>query len=196
MYLPGAATPEEADPFIGGRSADGRFRCVAHLHLTPAGEVIIRDIEVTSWNGKPAPIGIAVLQRLPLGSWLAMAHTRLARLGAVAVGDGRGTPFAHRLAGSKAVPAVGRPGFGRDFYRALALAYLELQEQGMARGIQKRLQDESELRFGRWLASDQVRDALSRATELGFLGPGVRGRAGRLPGPNLGSDDEGSTDGQ
>ena len=56
----------------------------------------------------------------------------------------------------------GRRGYPDDHYRRIALAYLDLQRQGVSRGIQKRLAEQE----GRpW---QTIRDWLRIATEKGF----------------------------
>jgi hypothetical protein len=73
----------------------------------------------------------------------------------------------------------GRRGYPPDFYRGVALDYLALQDQGVSRGIQKRLAQE------RGVPWETVRDWVHGATKRGFLGPGQKGKAGRAPGPHL-----------
>jgi hypothetical protein len=65
-----------------------------------------------------------------------------------------------------------------DDYRRLAVRYLELVAEGR-RDVLKALADEEGVR------RETVRGRLRKATELGMLGPGKQGRAGREPGPNL-----------
>jgi hypothetical protein len=170
LIFPWAATPADPDPFIGARSPDGKWLVVARVHLSAAGDFFLRDLHVSPWSGEPTPLGTEALRQLPIGRWVAVAHGELVK-------RARHTGSAPLLASSRVA------GFGDDFYRRIARAYLELQEQG--RGIQQRLSDESTTRLGRFLTPVQIRDAVSRATELGLLSPGSRGRVGRVAGPNL-----------
>jgi len=179
VYFPGTITPEDADPFIGGRSSDGQLRCLAYLHLTKSGAIVIKELEIMSWDGTERHIGSTELQSLPIHRWLTKAHTDLAGWEAAERRHGRAT----RL--GIADWAVGTErGRGRDFYRRVALEYLDLQSQGVTH-IQKMLAQESRQRLGIDLDGVQIRDALTTATRRGFLSPGTRGRAGRRPGPNL-----------
>jgi hypothetical protein len=76
-------------------------------------------------------------------------------------------------------PKRGRHGFGDDFYRRVALLYLELQSAGWGRGILgeiARLEDRPRETVSTW-----VRQARKR----GFLTAGTPGRAGAEPGPRL-----------
>jgi hypothetical protein len=188
VYLPAMVTPDDADPFIGGRSPDGHWGVVAHLRLL--GDVFsICDLEVWPWDGEEsAALGTDVVRRLPLGRWLTFAHGRLAELASTAIREGHAHEELRRLSRSKVQPAAGRRGFGADFYRRLALEYLELQEQGVSRGIRAELARRESRRQGRTVTEINVRDALSKATELGFLSRGAPGRAGRTAGPNLFQD--------
>jgi hypothetical protein len=69
-----------------------------------------------------------------------------------------------------------------EFYKQLALVYLELQAQGVKRGIRAQLAERLELD-----ASDaqRVPDLIRRARELGFLSYSKSGRVDAEPGPNL-----------
>jgi hypothetical protein len=79
----------------------------------------------------------------------------------------------------------GRRGFPDDFYRGIAGEYLELQSAGIGRGILLEIAQRGSDRLGRPVARETARDWVRRATELGYLSPGMSGKAGRLPGPNL-----------
>jgi hypothetical protein len=73
----------------------------------------------------------------------------------------------------------GRPGLPESRYREVALAYLELYNSGLRRGIHGEL-------MRRYSAPYQtVRDWVARARKLGYLTPGQPGRAGAEPGPRL-----------
>jgi len=197
VLFPASSTPEDADPFIGARSPDGAWRVVAHLHLADDGTFFVRDLEVTPWDGSPMPLSTDTLRRLPLGRWTTQAHASLAGRARKGVAAGRGGEQLSRLAGSTVAPKVGPRGFGRDYYRRLALDYLDLQAKGVSRGIREELAFLEGLRQKRRITTTNIRDGLTKATELGFLTPGHRGRAGRQPGPNLYvNDKEGATDGQ
>lgn len=79
----------------------------------------------------------------------------------------------------------GRTGYPDDHYRRIALRYLDLQREGIGRGINKRIAELETKHLGRHVARETARDWISGATKRGFLAPGKQGRAGREPGPNL-----------
>ena len=85
----------------------------------------------------------------------------------------------------------GRRGRTDAHYRDIAIAYLEVYESGVSRGIL----DELAARYGR--PRETIRDWVRRARELGFLTTGTQGRAGAEPGPRLLSerDAKGGSDG-
>jgi len=188
VFFPGNRTPDDGDPIIVARSPDGAWRVLLHLWLTES-EFFVRDIAIRPWDNQSRPVGTDVLRRLPLGRWATMAHGWLAEYAQKGIDTGRGTDQLRRLARAKVTPAAGRRGFGKDFYRRLALEYLELQAEGVSRGIRVELARRESRRQDRKVTPTNIRDALNKATELGFLMPGTPGRAGRQPGPNLYSDD-------
>jgi len=192
--------PEEG-PLLVGRSSDGRWRCSAHLSLTEQNEFVIYRLDVRPWGSELIPLGTDVLRRLPLGRWLTSAHSWLTAPLAEWLDSGSPSPSrpvdekewrrlrqeAERIVKSE-LPKRGPKGYGSSFYRRIALSYLELQAHGVARGIQGRIAEQENTRRGNKgmpVTATNVRDWLSRATELGFLSPGTKGRAGRAPGPNL-----------
>ena len=73
----------------------------------------------------------------------------------------------------------GRKGYPDDHYRRIALAYLDLQSQGVTRGILDRIAEQE----GR--KRDTIRDWIHQAREREFLTKGTPGRAGAQPGPRL-----------
>lgn len=190
-----AGEPLAPRPLLVGRSTDGKWRCIAHLDLTEAGELVVFRLEVCPWGDEVISIGTAVLANLPLHRWLVAAHSRLADPAVAEWFAARGAHLltsdqltkvrreAKRLAKSTP-PKPGPKGFGEDYYRRLALEYLKLQPE-IGRGIRLELARLETKRQGREVTPINIRDALDRATELGFLSKGTRGRAGRLPGPNL-----------
>ncbi len=188
---PAAVTPDDGDPFIAGRSPDGRWCVVAHLGLSEGGRFYIADLEVTPWDDGAVPLGGATLRRLPLGRWLTEAHALLATLADRGLREGRVSEELERLARSRRTPAPGRRAAGGWDYRRLALEYLELQGQGVSRGIRDRLAAIETRRQRRPVSALNVRDALTVATRRGFLSKGAPGRAGRLPGPRLFEEGEG-----
>jgi hypothetical protein len=179
VYFPGPATPADADPFIGGRSSDGRLRCLAYLRLSSSEAMVIKEVDVMSWDGTQCHIGSTELNKLPLHRWLTKAHADLATRDAKEAKRRRGPSVSIRNW------SVGTErGRGREFYRRIAFEYLKVQEEGEPH-VQKRLARESRHRLGIELNLTQVRDALTKATRLGFLTRGTRGRSGRGPGLNL-----------
>lgn len=202
LYGPGlgwehdvAGEPVPPRPLLIGRSPDGKWRCIAHLDLTDAGELVIFRLEVCPWDDRVVGIGSDLLRNLPLHRWLVAAHSHLSDPGVAEWFLARGaralTPDqikevkrdAKRLSRSTP-PKPGPKGFGEDYYRRLALEYLELQPT-VSRGIRLVLAARESARQKREVTPINIRDALDKATELGFLSKGTRGRAGRLPGPNL-----------
>lgn len=73
----------------------------------------------------------------------------------------------------------GRTGRAPEFYRQVAVEYLDLYQQGHGRGLLYELAER------RGISRNQARDWKRRAVELGFLTPGTPGRAGAEPGPRL-----------
>ncbi len=183
------------NPLLIGRSPDGGWRCIAHLALTDRDELVIFRLEVVPWDDDVIGLGTAALANLPLHRWLVAAHSRLSDPGIAAWFQAKGaqvlTPGqlaevrrdAKRLAKSTP-PKPGPKGFGEAYYRRLALEYLELQPK-IGRGIRIELADRETKRQNQPVTPLNIRDALNKATELGFLAKGTRGRAGRMPGPNL-----------
>jgi hypothetical protein len=181
----------EDGPKIEGRSSDGSWRCNALLAKDADGRLSISRLEVEPWTfGDRLALGTNVLRSLPLGRWLASAHSQLGDAGVwlktgTLAGSVEGRAWAQAAAESARSTELrrGRRGYPEDHYRRIALAYLALQQQGV-RGSPVRLaQDESTP--ARPVAWQTMRDWIHRATELGFLSPGSPGRAGRSPGPNL-----------
>lgn len=184
LLLPGELTPTAADPLLVARSPDAEWRVMAHLHLHD-GAFFMQDLNIVPWDGYPLPMGTEVLRRLPLARWLTQAHSWLAERAQGAMNRGDLRSQVQRLARSKVTPAAGRRGYPADYYRRLAMEYLELQSGGMYGGIRAELAKRETRRQKRPVTPDNIRDAISRATELGFLARGEPGRPGRMPGPNL-----------
>ncbi|MGD0984479.1 MAG: hypothetical protein ABSA65_11785 [Acidimicrobiales bacterium] len=201
-------------PLMVGRSPDGLWRCLAWLSLTDRQEIVIFRLEVRPWGDDVLSLGTNPLRDLPLHRWLTQAHSRLTDGIAEWLADEGGVPThsmdakelrrLRRVAKDMAESTTPRPGpkgFGENFYRRLALDYLELQGKGVSRGIRWVLAEQENRRQKRDDIDDRtVRDWLTKATRLGFLSAGSPGRAGRRPGPNLYEDSttrkEGSTDGK
>ncbi len=180
----GAATPDDAEPFIAARSPDGGWCVVVHLRLSERGAFYQRDLEVTPWDDIYTPMSTRVLRQLPLGQWLTDAHKWIADRASTRMADGQVSRELQRLASSRRVPASGRRRPQWD-YRRLALEYLDLQAKDVGRGIRLELAAIESRRQRRPVTDSMVLSALTVATRKGFLGPGTRGRAGRAPGPNL-----------
>lgn len=194
---------------IEGRSTDGRWCARAFLAVDQDQHLTIMRLEL--WpsstaivTGAPLPSGLSgdVLRQLPLGRWLAEARGQLTDPDFVArTGSGYNEileqmgytsastereEWARRVSQqthSTMLPR-GRRGYPDDHYRRIALAYLDLQREGVSRGIQQRLAEQE----GR--QPETIRDWLHIATKKGFLSPGKRGRAGRVPGPYLYAEPE------
>jgi hypothetical protein len=195
--------PSDGPTLLVGRSSDGNWRCVADLVLTEADQFVISRVDVRPWWNKVQRLGTDVLRRLPLDAWLARAHLWITEpirkwvkeegepsrpLGAKDLRRLRAS--AKRIAASQ-TPRPGPSGYGNAFYRHIALTYLEVQKE-IGRGIQGRiaeLENQSGNHQGPVSAAN-ARDWTRKATVLGYLSPGTRGRAGRAPGPNLINDKE------
>jgi hypothetical protein len=185
---------------IEGRSLDGHWCARAFLGVDPEQHLGITRLEV--WPDTPGaqPQGSLdgrVLRGLPLGRWLAEAHSRLADEETLAATGSGYDPmleemgysgasqdrkeWARRVAEEARSVTLrrGRRGYPDDHYRRIALAYLDLQRQGVTQGIQQRLAEQEQRQW------QTIRDWVHIATKKGFLTPGSRGRAGRMPGPNL-----------
>jgi hypothetical protein len=93
------------------------------------------------------------------------------------------TSRARRAAGdAKRAPALtrrGPHGLGDDHYRRIAVAYLDLADAGMGRGLVQ------ELARLEKRPTETVRDWIHEARNRGFLTKGERGRVGAFPGPML-----------
>jgi len=136
------------------------------------------------------PLTSTVLQSLPISRWLADARSVVAReMREVAQDLHDGDPSlaaeilrrTEVLEGSQARPRrTGRT----DTYRRVAEAYLHVQATQGTRGINRRV---AEILGGEDgpIPEGTFRDWLRKTTELGYLTPGQRGRAGRMPGPAL-----------
>jgi hypothetical protein len=203
-----SSTDEARTSFaIEGLSTDGKWCARAFLAADQDRHLAIARLELWPSSttivgmGAPVPAGINgdTMRHLPLGRWLAEAFGQLtdaeflARTGSgydpLLEAMGHTDTSAERIAWARqvadAVQAVplrrrGRRGYPDDHYRRIALAYLDLQQQGVSRGIQHRLAEQERKQ------PETIRDWLHIATKKGFLTPGKQGRAGgRHAGPNL-----------
>jgi hypothetical protein len=84
-------------------------------------------------------------------------------------------------------------GYPAEHYRGIARRYLELVRLGR-RDVLKALCEEWSEVLGESVKRERMRGWLRTATQIGFLAPGQRGKAGRQPGPNL-DDAKEETDG-
>jgi hypothetical protein len=182
-------------PVIIGRSSDGNFIAFAEYDRDDDGKLAITRLDINAWNPHDAkPILTETLRELPLGHWMTMAYSQLAE-SATALDSSEqlhgltpeGMTRARRMASRVKTAQLrrGPKGFPPDFYRRIALTYLDLQSKGISRGIQQEIAKIESRRQNRIIDWVTVRDWLRRATELGFLTAGSKGRAGREPGPNL-----------
>lgn len=198
---------------IEGRSTDGKWCARAFLDVDRERQLAITRLEM--WpddtdvvTGAKPQTGLSgdALRHLPLGRWMVEALAQLTDEDLLAKTGAGYDPMLKELGyenasadrkewarrvseEARSIPLRrrGRRGYPDDHYRRIALAYLELQRQGVSRGIQQQLAEQE----GRpW---QTIRDWVRIATEKGFLGPGSKGKAGRMPGPNL--YDDGSSDG-
>jgi hypothetical protein len=75
-------------------------------------------------------------------------------------------------------------GYPAEHYRHIARRYLALVRSGR-RDVQRALCEEESERLGELIKRERMREWVKKATQMGFLAPGERGKAGRHPGPNL-----------
>lgn len=192
-----AGEPLPPAPLMVGRSSDGDWRVIAHLGFTERNELVAYRLEIRPWAEDAAGVTTTDLRNVPLGRWLAYAHSWVTRPGGAALVAHQAAQFqgtaadrkrlrreALRIAESTA-PKPGPKGLGEKYYRRLALDYLDLQAAGKGRGIRGELARRETARQERPVSDLNIRDHLTRATSLGFLAPGTPGRTGRLPGANL-----------
>lgn len=170
---------------VGGRLL------ISRLTLEPAGH------EVNS----------AALRELALGELLAEVRRYLAPGPRVYVDvadpnviSGDVTPEAKALmrrlaAAAQQVPQRGRSGYSDDFYRRVAVAYLNFlaATPPVTRGILAAIADlaieQQWFDDGRPVPTETVRSWVLQARKRGFLSGGEKGRAGAQPGPRLYDDD-------
>jgi hypothetical protein len=182
-------------PWVLARSPDGVWWCELHFRDEDGHLAFDWMSRLVPWPVRPGervpPLTTDVLRSLPLGRWLALAHSRLAEMPdwSEAV-DPEQRAWAREVVKRVRNSELrrGRRGFPADFYRGIALEYLALQKKGVSRGIQQQLAKQESKRLRRPVSWQSVRDWVHRATELGFLSKGTPGRSGRLPGPNLYTD--------
>lgn len=133
-----------------------------------------------------------LLREVPLGKLLDQARLALwahpAYLVAQKMAEGAAVVMTSELRQSfetaENTPAPrkrGRPSLGDDYYRQLALQYLDLLSKHGSRDLLEKLGELQDPPRER----DTMRDHVRRATLLGFLGPATPGRGGRSPGPRL-----------
>jgi hypothetical protein len=172
---------------LEGWTPDGLWRCIGDLIKTDQGRLVVSRLVIEPWRfGDQIGVSTDVLRKLPLGRWLASAHATMSdseqwlATGELSKTD-EGRKWARRAAEQARSMKLerGPKGYPPDHYRRIAIEYLDLQAQGVGRGIQKRL---AEIEHVNW---QTIRDWLNRAKELEFLSAGTPGRAGRSAGPNL-----------
>ncbi len=194
---------------LEARTPDGDWCVRAHLGADDRGQLAITrlelypyDISVATGGSPRSGISGSSLRELPLGRWIAQAFAilidedkvaqtgagyddMLAELGYTDAGENR-KAWARQVAEeAHSVPLRrGRRGYPDDHYRRIALAYLDLQAQGVSRGIQLRLAEQEHV------AVETIRDWLHLATKKQLLSPGTPGRAGRTPGRRLYAEQE------
>jgi hypothetical protein len=160
-----------------------------YLRLAPSGEVTIGQLELQPLDNKAASVTGTVLRSFRVEELLARALAQLEDAPAVmSVLERHGLRRPSEEEKSNAERAAkaaarherrrGRAGYPESHYRRVALDYLELQKD-VRRGIRQRLAE----RYG--VNAKTVGDWIHRAHELGFLGSGHQGRAGREAGPRL-----------
>jgi hypothetical protein len=98
-----------------------------------------------------------------------------------------GAAGAERAADEAAKPRRRRP---ESHYERIARRHTELANKRTRNVLQVLAEEESE-REGRVVPRETIRDWVSKATELGFLAKGNRGKAVARPGPRLSGEDVG-----
>jgi len=170
-----------------------------YLAWTNSGEhVAIRQLTLEPVDGSSSGVTSTVLRAVAreAGAILAKARAQLVHEPewlAALERFGLETPSseekarAHALAEAAATATLkrGRTGYPDDHYRRIALLYLELQAQGVHRGILRKIAELESERLGRPVPRETARDWVSGATKRRFLTPGRPGAAGRREGPNL-----------
>lgn len=168
------------------------------------GRLVISDLTIRpSRYRTTAPEGgitSTFCQRIPVGTLLEAARqslllqpwVRFKLLGESSTEEEQDWAVeAHQKASGGKGSQAGPSGYGDEFYERIARTYLELQAEGISRGILHHIAErESEIQ-GREVDPTNVRDWVHKATKLGFLGPGTQGKAGRMPGPRLREKGEG-----
>lgn len=163
------------------------------LRSDPAGPPIVARLRAENFPVADVEVTGTVLRSLPIARIRDKALAWLIPLavGRQALADASGwaiTPDdverARETAAQAERPQRGRRGHPPEHYRRIAFRYLELLKDGQ-RKVLVALADEESERLGRTIPRETVRDWVRKATRLGFLAPGKRGRAEARPGPNL-----------
>lgn len=197
--------PENDDPpsTVGrviGMTADTSWAFVAEVR-TAGGELVVAELSIRPPQGFDAPVpgsGVTadLLRTISVAEVLRAVREELpatlaiSREYAATTGTKLDAKTVRRI--KKAVAAVapadlrrGRTPYPDDFYREVALRYLELQAQGQRRQIRKTLAEEWAPKLDREIPTDTVKSWLREAAKrqmLVFTGGGV---SGAEPGPNL-----------
>lgn len=210
--MPRQVSVEEYSGGSGRSRVFARFRAVTSppdweiegLLENHDGRLVISDLTIRpSRYRTTAPEGgitSTLCQRIPVGTLLEAARrsllvqpwARFQLLGESSTEEEqRWAVEAHQKASGGKGTQAGPSGYGDEFYERIARTYLELQEEGVSRGILHHIAErESEIQ-GREVDPTNVRDWVHKARKLDFLGPGTQGKAGRNPGPRLREKGEG-----
>lgn len=152
-------------------------------HLTdPAREVtgaIIRAIKFASIRNdafvrlRQRATSLATLQQLPTTSpWIRPSDVEAAQSAAAHAGRG-------------ALATGPHGGYSVEHYRHIARRYIHLVVADGRRDVLNALCEEEAVRLGQPIQKERMRSWVRKATKMGFLSPGQRGKSGRKPGPNL-----------
>lgn len=148
----------------------GEWSAAGDIARGPQGLTISR-VEVISTS--PNGVTGSVLRKIQVGEILNSVRATIAR---ASQGAGEPSPEARRSQGTR---SGGRAGLSDQLLRDVAVAYLAGTAPGQPPGAVKRMAEE----LGR--PEETVRTWIGRARRDGWLGPGVKGRAGAEPGPRL-----------
>lgn len=154
----------QSEPFGGGEWKARGTATRSH------GGLVISALEVVPAPGVLNGVTAAMLRKVPVG--LVLNHVR-ADIARMSPADPKSSPP------SKAPRKGGRAALSDELLRRVAVAYLGETRPDKPAGALQRLAAEFDRPEG------TIRTWLAKARAGGWLGPGVKGRAGAEPGPRL-----------
>lgn len=167
------AVQETADEDVWRFSSEpyggGEWTARGAATRSPSG-VVISSLEVAPAADAVNGVTAALLRKVPVGVILNHVRAEIARL----------SPAAPEPAERPKEPRKGgRAALSDELLRQVAVAYLGETRPDKPAGALQRLASEFERPEG------TIRTWLAKARRAGWLGPGVKGRAGAEPGPRL-----------